>query len=172
MLVAADGANSRVRQQYLPDAHRVDTGIVAIAGKLPLTEATRTWLPGRLSGSVNNIMPPRDSFLFTAVWEGDQQRLAINDPDMPPGLLFDNTQDYVFWAYAAKRSNYPADPTGDGAQLRDMVASMISSWPQRCNGWSASPTPPPSRKWSSGQWHPSRRGLPRASPCSATPSTT
>lgn len=129
-------------------------------------------LVARLSGSVNNIMPPRDSFLFTAVWEGDQQRLAINDPDMPPGLLFDNTQDYVFWAYAAKRSNYPADPTGDGAQLRDMVASMISSWPQRCNGWSASPTPPPSRKWSSGQWHPSRRGLPRASPCSATPSTT
>jgi 2-polyprenyl-6-methoxyphenol hydroxylase-like FAD-dependent oxidoreductase len=41
VLVGADGANSRVRQQYLPDAHRMDTGIVAVAGKLPLTGETR-----------------------------------------------------------------------------------------------------------------------------------
>jgi salicylate hydroxylase len=128
VLVGADGADSRVRQQYLPDAHRMDTGVVAVAGKLPLTQATRSWLPERLSGSVNNIMPPRDSFMFTAVWEGDQQRLAINDPGMPPGLLFDNTQDYVFWAYAAKRTTYPAEPAGDGARLRDMITSMISGW--------------------------------------------
>jgi salicylate hydroxylase len=128
VLVGADGANSRVRQQYLPDAHRLDTGIVAVAGKLPLTDQTRAWLPERLSGSVNNIMPPRDSFLFTAVWEGDQQRLAITDPAMPAGLLFDNTQDYVFWAYAANRATYPAEPTGDGTTLRDMVATMIGGW--------------------------------------------
>lgn len=128
VLVGADGANSRVRQQYLPDAHRADTGIVAIAGKLPLTSQTRAWLPERLSGSVNNIMPPRDSFMFTAAWEGDRQRLAVNDPGAPAGPLFDNTQDYVFWAYAAKRSAYPAEPAGDGAGLRGMVASMIRGW--------------------------------------------
>lgn len=128
VLVGADGANSRVRQQYLPDAHRIDTGVVAVAGKLPLTQTTRAWLPERLSGSVNNIMPPRDSFLFTAVWEGDQQRLAITDPGMPPGLLFDNTQDYVFWAYAARRAAYPAEPAGDGTALRDTITSMISGW--------------------------------------------
>ena len=128
VLVGADGGNSRVRQQYLPRAHRMDTGIVAVAGKLPLNEATREWLPGRLSGSVNNIMPPAGSFMFTAVWEGDQQRLVPSDPGMPAGLLFDNTQDYVFWAYAAKRAAYPAEPADDGAALRDMVASMIGSW--------------------------------------------
>jgi 2-polyprenyl-6-methoxyphenol hydroxylase-like FAD-dependent oxidoreductase len=127
VLVGADGANSRVRRQYLPDAHRLDTGVIAVAGKLPLTDHTRAWLPARLAGSVNNIMLPRDSFLFTAVWEGDQQRLAINDPAMPPGLLFDNTQDYVFWAYAAKRAAYPAE-SADGATLRDMAAAMISGW--------------------------------------------
>jgi salicylate hydroxylase len=128
VLVGADGANSRVRQQYLPQAHRVDTGVVAVAGKLPLTDETRAWLPDRLSGSVNNIMPPRDSFMFTAVWEGDRQPSAISDPAMPQGLLFDNTQDYVFWAYAAQRATYPAEPTSDGARLRDMIASMIGGW--------------------------------------------
>jgi 2-polyprenyl-6-methoxyphenol hydroxylase-like FAD-dependent oxidoreductase len=128
VLVGADGANSRVRQQYLPEAHRIDTGVVAVAGKLPLTDETRAWLPERLSGSVSNIMPPRDSFMFTAVWEGDRQRLASSDPAMPQGLLFDNTQDYVFWAYAARRATYPAEPPGDGTRLRDMIASMIDGW--------------------------------------------
>ena len=99
----------------------MDTGIVAVAGKLPLTDETRAWLPERLSGSVNTIMPPRDSFMFTAVWEGDQQRLAISDPAMPPGLLFDNTQDYLFWAYAARRATYPAEPVGDGSGQRDQI---------------------------------------------------
>jgi 2-polyprenyl-6-methoxyphenol hydroxylase-like FAD-dependent oxidoreductase len=128
VLVGADGANSRVRQQYLPDAHRIDTGVVAVAGKLPLNGQTRAWLPERLSGSINNIMPPAGSFMFTAVWEGDRRRLAVTDPAAPRGLLFDNTQDYVFWAYAAKRSAYPAEPSGDGTRLADMVQAMIGGW--------------------------------------------
>lgn len=128
VLVGADGTNSRVRQQYLPDAHRADTGIIAIAGKLPLTNEARAWLPERLWGNVNNIMPPRDSFMFTAVWEGDRQRLAAGDSGAPPGPLSDNTQDYLFWVYAAKRSAYPAKPSRDGAALRDMVLSMIAGW--------------------------------------------
>lgn len=134
VLVGADGAGSRVRQQYLPDAHRIDTGVVTIAGKLPLTEQARAWLPERLSGSVNNIMPPRDCSMFTAVWEGDRQRLPMTVPASgapgdagPPGLL-DTMQDYVLWGYSAKRSAYPAELGGDGAVLRDMVASMISGW--------------------------------------------
>jgi 2-polyprenyl-6-methoxyphenol hydroxylase-like FAD-dependent oxidoreductase len=128
VLVGADGANSRVRGQYLPRAHRVDTGAVAIAGKLPLTGGTRVWLPERLSSCVNTIMPARDSSMFTAVWEGDKQRLAVNDPGLPPGLLFDNTQDYVFWAYIAKRGAYPAERDDDGTRLRDMAASMMDGW--------------------------------------------
>lgn len=135
VLVGADGANSRVRQQYLPHARRIDTGVVTIAGKLPLTDATRAWLPERLSGSVNNIMPPRDCSMFTAVWEGDRQRLPVTVPAAgapggagQPGLLSSTMQDYVLWGYSAKRSAYPAELSGDGAVLRDMVASMITGW--------------------------------------------
>jgi salicylate hydroxylase len=143
VLVGADGANSRVRQQYLPGAHRVDTGVIAIAGKLPLTAETRAWLPERLSSSVNNIIPPRDCSMFTAIWEGDRQRLASQPAGMPAnaaagspasadappeGLLFDNTQDYVFWGYSAKRSAHAAALGGDGRGLRDMVAAAISGW--------------------------------------------
>lgn len=130
VLVGADGAGSRVRQQYLPGAHRVDTGIVAIAGKVALTREARGWLPERLSGCVNNIMPRGGCSMFTAVWEGDRRPLAVPVPPAggPGALPFDSTQDYVFWGYAAKRSAFPAPLDGDGGELRDMVASMIRSW--------------------------------------------
>jgi 2-polyprenyl-6-methoxyphenol hydroxylase-like FAD-dependent oxidoreductase len=45
VLVAADGANSRVRWQYLPKAERIETEAVSIAGRLPLTDESRSWLP-------------------------------------------------------------------------------------------------------------------------------
>ena len=138
VLVAADGANSRVRRQYLPGAHRIDTGVAAIAGKLPLDDQARAWLPRRLSTSVNNIMPPRDSFMFVAVWEGDRKRAALpvgvrggdDAARLRPGLLFDNTQDYLFWAYAAKRDAYPAAGLdgSDGRALQRLTRSMIRGW--------------------------------------------
>src|SRR5207244_9233262 len=77
LLVAADGANSRVRRQYLPHAERIDTGLVAVAGKVPLNEETRRWLPPRLYTTVNNILPRRGGLMFTAVWEGDRKRVEV-----------------------------------------------------------------------------------------------
>jgi 2-polyprenyl-6-methoxyphenol hydroxylase-like FAD-dependent oxidoreductase len=138
VLVAADGANSRVRRQYLPHARRIDTGVVAIVGKLPLDDQARAWLPRQLSTSVNNIMPPKDSFMFAAVWAGDRKRAAIpagiggsdDAARLRPGMLFDNTQDYLFWAYAAKRDAYPAAvlDSHDGRALQHLTQSMISGW--------------------------------------------
>lgn len=59
VLVAADGAGSRVRRQYLPHADRVDTGILAIAGKLTLDDETLSWLPERLHDGPNMLLPPK-----------------------------------------------------------------------------------------------------------------
>lgn len=137
VLVAADGANSQVRQQYLPHSRRVDTGVVAVAGKLPLNDTTKAWLPRRLYTSVNNILPSRDCSLFVAVWEGDRKKLDVPDgiggndetSRLRPGLLFDNTQDYVFWGYAAKRDSFPAGvETGDGRALQAIVEPRLHGW--------------------------------------------
>jgi 2-polyprenyl-6-methoxyphenol hydroxylase-like FAD-dependent oxidoreductase len=66
LLVGADGANSRVRQQFLPHARRVETGAVGVGGKLPLNNDTRAWLPRQLTGRMNLVMPSSRYTLFTA----------------------------------------------------------------------------------------------------------
>ena len=47
ILVGADGGNSNVRAQFLPHAERVETGIVGIAGKVPLNDETAPGCRGR-----------------------------------------------------------------------------------------------------------------------------
>jgi 2-polyprenyl-6-methoxyphenol hydroxylase-like FAD-dependent oxidoreductase len=110
LLVGADGANSVVRRQLLPHAKRIDTGVRAIAGKVPLTDATRAALPPALTGRANCVLPRRNGFLFTAVWHGDRQ----GDPT-----------DYTFWAYADAAGRFPDLNGGD---LTQVVLEKIRSW--------------------------------------------
>lgn len=81
-------------------------------------------------------MPPKNCFMFTAVWEGDRKKLKVpagigsNDEAarLRPGMLLDNTQDYVFWAYAANRDTYPSLPhleRSDGRHLQQVVQTLI-----------------------------------------------
>jgi len=48
VLVAADGINSAVRTQRLPQVQVADLGARSIAAKIPLTEETKAMLPGQL----------------------------------------------------------------------------------------------------------------------------
>src|SRR5205823_10076345 len=73
VLVGADGANSVVRQQYLPDAPRRETDAMSIAGRLPLNEATRVWLPTGIANGMTCILPPSDSFLFLSAFDGKRR---------------------------------------------------------------------------------------------------
>jgi 2-polyprenyl-6-methoxyphenol hydroxylase-like FAD-dependent oxidoreductase len=59
LLVAADGSNSRVRRQYLPHATLTDTGVIAVGGKVPLTNATRKLLTAKIINGVNMVFAPK-----------------------------------------------------------------------------------------------------------------
>lgn len=137
VLVAADGANSRVRAQYLPHAERVDTGIRTVAGKYPLTEESRRHLPTRLLTGPNNVMPPAGCGMFVAPHEvdavpaangigGNDETAAVDD------VLFDNTGGYIMWGYAANGTRLATSDAElsdmDGAALRDLVGELIEAW--------------------------------------------
>ena len=124
MLIGADGANSRVRRQLLPHAQRIDTGVLAVAGKHRLDGAG---LPRTLREDANIVIPARSGFLFTAVWQPD--RTTIVDQTPPQGFLLDNATPYTFWAYADAASRFPAAAeTLNGADLQGIVLDRTSSW--------------------------------------------
>lgn len=131
VVVAADGANSRVRSQYLPQAIREDTGILTVMGKFPLPAEVRRELPPRLCDGPNSVMPPRACGMFVAPQVVDE---GVGENDMAAEydpVLFDNTNSYLMWAYAAARDRYPdagAVAELDGAALKDMVGDLMDGW--------------------------------------------
>ncbi|ADD43589.1 FAD-dependent oxidoreductase [Stackebrandtia nassauensis] len=135
-VVAADGANSRLRRRVLPAASRVDVGAMGIGGKLPLAGAD--WLPHHLAAGLNVIMPPRD-FLFTAAFqrrhtETDARALLAEDI-AAAGLdvaelfrHFENT-DYMMWAFVLPTGTVDID--SPGTVLRDLVLERARDWDER-----------------------------------------
>jgi 2-polyprenyl-6-methoxyphenol hydroxylase-like FAD-dependent oxidoreductase len=139
VLVGADGANSRVRHQYLPEAERVDTGIRAIAGKLPLTDEVKAWLPPRMRQGPNNVLPPSGCGMFMAPHDLSDtllstaaQGIHVASTAPPNDPHFDSTTSYLMWAYAANSNKYPCDDNElsamDGADLRALASRQISTW--------------------------------------------
>ncbi|WP_112138728.1 FAD-dependent oxidoreductase [Glycomyces dulcitolivorans] len=136
LLVGADGAKSRLRRQLLPGAERVAAGAMGIGGKLPLEG--RDWLPDRLTGGLNVVMPPRD-FLFTAVFKRrrttEEARALLSDDVTAAGLDADELfggleqQDYLMWAFVLPAG--AADTEAGGAELRDLVLRRAAGWDER-----------------------------------------
>lgn len=141
VLVAADGANSRVRKQFLPQAERIETGVFTVIGKVPLTDEVRTLLPPQLFDGPASVMASESKGLFIAVQEFRRapqgaREIGGNDSaaDLHPGLLFDNTADYVMWALGARREKFPivGDPeVMDGSALQQVVLGMMQHWHPR-----------------------------------------
>jgi len=136
VLVGADGANSLLRKQYLPDAARTDTDAVSIAGRLPLNRETLAWLPDTISAGMNSIIPAAGSFLFTSAFDGRRTMSGAlehgYDPTavgLRPEQLLDEVSDYVLWAFITHRSRTPANMSAlDGAELKRLVDGKTRDW--------------------------------------------
>jgi len=138
VLVAADGTNSRVRQQYLPRARLEDCGIVGIAGKVALNPQTKALLSSKILQGVSMVFAPRGYNLILHVMEfkwdqnGVKAKVGTNDTNLLehwPGLLYDNTRDYIMWAFSAARQNFPSNPLNlEGEALVKLVKDMTPNW--------------------------------------------
>jgi 2-polyprenyl-6-methoxyphenol hydroxylase-like FAD-dependent oxidoreductase len=139
VLVGADGANSAVRQQYLPHAGLKDTGIVSIAAKVPVTEETKALLPERVFNGISLVFAPKGQFGILHVMEFKWDAagtikggIGSSDAELIgrwPGLLFDNTRDYINWALWTSVDRYPADVTDlRGEDVVSLALRMASHW--------------------------------------------
>lgn len=140
MLIGADGANSRVRKQYLPRATQSETGLIAIGGKQAITEKNTDLLTGNLRRGMSMIFDKRSAFGILHVmefpWQGDREiKYGIGGTDAElikrwPGILFDNTTDYFSWGVSVSHQTLP-DGILDmgGGQLQELVVrDLVYDW--------------------------------------------
>ena len=132
VLVAADGGGSRVRRQFLPQAERVDTGVVGIAGKIFL-DAARDRIDPRLLDGIA-LVATRGLGLFVASHMFRDERIdGLDAAAMPAaaGNLFDNTRSYLMWALSGRPATLglaaPLD-AHDNAPLLAAAARAMRGW--------------------------------------------
>ncbi|MCA9881089.1 MAG: FAD-dependent monooxygenase [Thermomicrobiales bacterium] len=138
LLVGADGTNSPVRRQYLPHARLRDSGIIGIAGKIPLTGANRRLLPEKIFQGVTMVLAQRGFFSIIHVmefpWRDSTPPLAAARSDRAmlerwPGLQFDNTCDYLMWGMGGAARNLPADTLHlRGEPLLQIARDATRAW--------------------------------------------
>lgn len=129
LLVGADGSNSAVRHQRLPDVDRREVGITNIAGRTPLSGRVAAVLPADLTdGGINNVVPsagqpgtrPGSGWMFASTWD-------TGDPDVTD--VSGGATRYVVWAWAGATSSYPSDLGAlDGRALQQLVRDRVARW--------------------------------------------
>ncbi len=96
------------------------------------------WLPRPILDGIASVSAPKGRYMFCASMvypKSPPVADGIGGADaaqaVHPGLLFDNTSDYVFWAFSARRQSYPREADlreGDSETLRQVVLGMTADW--------------------------------------------
>jgi hypothetical protein len=79
VLVGADGTGSGVRKQRLPQARLEETGILSIAGKLPLTAESRALISDKMNAGVSLIMAAKGFGAIIHVMEFKWDRHGVKE---------------------------------------------------------------------------------------------
>lgn len=139
VLVAADGSNSRVRRQYLPQAKLLDSGLIGVTGKVPMTADTKKLLPEKSRSGISMIFAPKGYFCILHVMEfpWGQEGTPKGDIDGNEaallskwsGLRHDNTRDYIMWGFSAAARYLPDNVMEmKGRELQKVVMDITTNW--------------------------------------------
>jgi 2-polyprenyl-6-methoxyphenol hydroxylase-like FAD-dependent oxidoreductase len=101
LLVAADGVGSRVRQQHLPEATLIDTGIRWLGGRTLLDSGLRGLLPAALSDRALWVNDRGiQVFLASVLFQQAPDQVAAV---LWPGLRFTDNEDFLMWALVGQK---------------------------------------------------------------------
>jgi 2-polyprenyl-6-methoxyphenol hydroxylase-like FAD-dependent oxidoreductase len=129
-----------VRRQFLPHAERIDTGAVAIAGKVFLDGGNRERIAPQLRNGMTLVSAQGGYSLFVALQDVDGvafNGFGGNDASNAGGAHFDNTRSYLMWAFGAQREKLglagrDLEQTARDELRRIALVTMASrGWDQR-----------------------------------------
>ncbi len=139
VLIAADGAHSSVRAQYLPHVVPEPHAIVTISAKVPLTRAALKLLPPKSRDGLSLVFAPEGLSCLWQVMEfgggsqGDDKTARARKGARPrltaPVPLPGRTRDCITWGVRAPQDQFPADVLGlRGRELTELVLRRTSGW--------------------------------------------
>jgi 2-polyprenyl-6-methoxyphenol hydroxylase-like FAD-dependent oxidoreductase len=123
VLIGADGAGSHLRAQLLPHARRVETGIVAVSGKLGLDGDVRRATPWPILHGPTLILGPKGCFMFASTVDYED--------DAAGGEQYHDRERYVMWGFSAHGETLalPADPAAArGCDATAAVLALMDDW--------------------------------------------
>jgi 2-polyprenyl-6-methoxyphenol hydroxylase-like FAD-dependent oxidoreductase len=130
LLVAADGVNSGVRQQYLPHAEPIDTGAVTIGGTIPLTDGVMALAPHLLLDGPVMVVPATACSMFMAMWkrsgEARQTLRALGIEGPLPG-----DEDYLILGLGGRPDFFGLDhqaASASGRTLKNAMRRTVIGW--------------------------------------------
>jgi 2-polyprenyl-6-methoxyphenol hydroxylase-like FAD-dependent oxidoreductase len=104
VLVAADGVGSRIREQFLPHAQVLDTGLRWLGGKTLLTDEIIPLLPAQMHEKFAMVSGPHPSMMLGCVWFRTPPNEAA--AQFWPALRFHHTEDYLLWGLLGSREQF------------------------------------------------------------------
>jgi len=124
LLVGADGANSRMRAQLLPQAKRIDTGIAAVAGKVPLNDTNRAAIPAPILRGPTPIIGLGGCFLFASAVQYRSRPATVDT------AADEREEEYVMWGFSARRARFARTDLEDlgAADLKEAVLASMHGW--------------------------------------------
>jgi len=137
LIVGADGANSAVRTQLLPEAKRIETGIVAVGGRLPLSAEVLALTPQEIMRGPTPIMGPPGCRMF---WNGvrrggpggaDKESAPRDADEGERSSSEGDREEYVMWGFSAQRQRFAVFnklEELDGGELKSVVVRMMAEW--------------------------------------------
>jgi 2-polyprenyl-6-methoxyphenol hydroxylase-like FAD-dependent oxidoreductase len=135
VLVAADGVNSRVRQQYLPGNDPVETGTISLGGRIPLTDGVMAMIPPCLLDGPVMVLPSAPANLFMAAWkrstEANERVRALTGSPASSESTGEDGSGYVVLALGAKREFFGLNKDPDSmttGEMRAVLRSKMLDW--------------------------------------------
>lgn len=120
LLIGADGPNSVVRHQFLPDLERLSLGVSTIVGRYILDEERiHNFPPEITNGALNNIVPAGKGWMFTSAW---RSRPAGSHEASP-------AEHYIVWAYVVPTKDIPEEvDTKSSSELEEYALQCMKAW--------------------------------------------
>jgi 2-polyprenyl-6-methoxyphenol hydroxylase-like FAD-dependent oxidoreductase len=131
LLVGADGTDSVVRGQVVPDAKLDGLGSF-IYGRTPIRSGTLSWVPEILVDSFNRINGPGGVGMSVATCR-KRASLSAATARLAPGVRLTETPDYLAWMLSGGPVAAPSGaaalaPGRDGAALHRLARGLLEGW--------------------------------------------